>query len=307
MIGQTENNSNYSSLHESQLNQMYSAVEKKKSLVDYLFLSDEKDSSNPLHSAGGKKDSLTDYLTLSGDNRYSFYKLNENNPIELMNAINFFHGPVSAGSDGYFTFGNDGQGQRIPINAIPRINADTLPSLHATNNRLCLTSNSYYAYKGIDGKNYVCAFNGTTIQRAFTEAVLGNDGENVTTECRVDTQRTMWVLTDLVRGTVGGQILERETVKAQLASVGIKPGKFTIAIDGEEKTYYLGENGRIYTEESALREVEMYNNNNWLNNRSVGDMIMVFGREYPIGEDGHIHVPTEDFWLNEKCNYGVYK
>lgn len=50
--------------------------------------------------------------------------------------------------------------------------------------------------------------------------------------------------------------------------------------------------------------IDMYNKNTWLNNQSVGDKIMVFGREYPIGEDGHIHVPTEDFWTSGRCNYG---
>ena len=60
----------------------------------------------------------------------------------------------------------------------------------------------------------------------------------------------------------------------------------------------------IYTKKRALDRIDMYNKNTWLNNQSVGDKIMVFGREYPIGEDGHIHVPTEDFWTSGRCNYG---
>ena len=58
----------------------------------------------------------------------------------------------------------------------------------------------------------------------------------------------------------------------------------------------MADDGEIYTEKRALDRIDMYNKKTWLNNQSVGDKIMLFGREYPIGEDGHIHVPTEDFW-----------
>ena len=67
---------------------------------------------------------------------------------------------------------------------------------------------------------------------------------------------------------------------------------------------FLNNDGEIYTEKRALDRIDMYNKNTWLNNQSVGDKIMVFGREYPICEDGHIHVPTEDFWTSGRCNYG---
>ena len=92
-------------------------------------------------------------------------------------------------------------------------------------------------------------------------------------------------------------MLGRETVKNVLANVGITPGKFRVSVDGQEKVYYMADDGEIYTEKRALDRIDMYNKNTWLNNQSVGDKIMVFGREYPIGEDGHIHVPTEDFWI----------
>lgn len=51
----------------------------------------------------------------------------------------------------------------------------------------------------------------------------------------------------------------------------------------------------------------MYNRNIWLKNQSAGDKIMVFGKEYTIEEDGHIHVPEENFWINGNCNYGNSK
>ena len=69
----------------------------------------------------------------------------------------------------------------------------------------------------------------------------------------------------------------------------------------------MNDDGQIYTEKSAKDTVAMYNRNIWLKNQSAGDKIMVFGKEYTIGEDGHIHVPEENFWVNGKCNYGNSK
>ena len=181
----------------------------------------------------------------------------------------------------------------------------TPSALAAKGNKLCLTSSSYYSYTAIDGNAYACAFNGKTISRAFSESVLGNDRDNVSPECRGNTATTMSVISSLAKGSVGGlHMLGRETVKNVLANVGITPGKFRVSVDGQEKVYYMADDGEIYTEKRALDRIDMYNKNTWLNNQSVGDKIMVFGREYPIGEDGHIHVPTEDFWTSGRCNYG---
>ena len=89
-----------------------------------------------------------------------------------------------------------------------------------------------------------------------------------------------------------------------LKKVIVSSGNKIAIGDNLEKVYYMADDGEIYTEKRALDRIDMYNKNTWLNNQSVGDKIMVFGREYPIGEDGHIHVPTEDFWTSGRCNYG---
>lgn len=260
-----------------------------------------------LFNAPDKKRTLLDCLLLSSKERLSFYEQNKSNSVVLLNAINFFNGVVSGddGANGYFSFGSDGRGQMIPKNAIPRIKADTLQSLHADNNKLSLISNTYYAYKGNDGKNYVCAFNGEVISRAFTEALLGNDKENVSVECRSNMSGTMSIISNLATGSIGAlHMPERQLIRKRLESIGIKPGEFSISVDGEERTYYLAESGKIFTEKSVMDTIEMYNNNIWLNHRSVGDKITVWGKEYVIDEEGHIHVPTEDFWVSEECNYG---
>lgn len=254
-----------------------------------------------------KTRNLLDCLMKISRERLSFYNQNKGNPKVLLNTINFFDGAVSADTspNGYFYFGSDGGGQAIPQSAVPRIDINSLSALTAKGNRLCLTSGNYYSYTAIDGKSYACAFNGKTISRAFSESMLGNDRDNVSPECRGNTATTMSVISSLAKGSVGGlHMLDRGTVKNALANVGITPGKFSISVDGQEKVYYMADDGEIYTEKRALDRIAMYNTNTWLNNQSVGDKIMVFGREYPIGEDGHIHVPTEDFWTSSKCNYG---
>lgn len=64
----------------------------------------------------------------------------------------------------------------------------------------------------------------------------------------------------------------------------------------------LYENGKVITEKVALELVDRYNRMNFLKNHSVGDEVTVFGRKYKIDEDGHIHVPTEDFWVSGEFN-----
>lgn len=249
------------------------------------------------------KRNLIDYLEISPSNRLSFYQANQANSKLLMDSINFSHAIVSADGDanGYFTIGKGGQ--KIPKSAIPRINTGELAPLYADGNHLCLNSNTYYAYKGNDGRSYACAFNGRVIHRAFTEAILGNDKDHVAVECRSETTLTMMFLSKLTKGeTASLQLADnRKYVKQALGNVGIQPGQFSVAIDGERKTYYLGENGKLFTEKDVWKTIEMYNTNTWFRGHSVGDTLTVFGKAYTIGEDGHIHVPTEDFWVNETC------
>lgn len=256
------------------------------------------------------EENLLLYMGISKE-RLSFYESNKRNANKLLDAINFYSGAVSADDNttvnGFFSFGSDGHGQVIPMSSVPRINSDALDKLYAAGNTLSLSSNTYYSYKATDGNSYACAFNGRVISRAFSEAILGDDRNNVSATCRGNTTTTMSIVSSLARGSIGDlHMLKRSSVKEKLGNVGIEPGEFKLAVDGETKTYYLGENGEVYTQKRAQEIVEMYNSNTWLKNRNVGDKIMVFGKEYAIDETGHINVLTEGFWENEKCNYGTF-
>ena len=202
--------------------------------------------------------------------------------LTIIDAINFHNGAVNADdytiTNGNFSFGSDGHGQVIPMSSVPRINTAALEKLYASGNTLSLSSNTYYSYKAIDGNSYSCAFNGRVIQRAFSEAILGDDRNNVSAACRGNTTTTMSIVSSLARGSVGDlHMLDRSSVKEELGNVGIEPGEFKLTLDGETKTYYLGENGEVFTQKRAQEIVEMYNSNIWLKNRNVGDKILAFG------------------------------
>lgn len=286
-------------------------VKNNQSLIDLLFNQEQKKNCfYDKNKNAEKSENLLSVIQISGE-RISFYEQNKKNTNTLLNSINFYDGALNADGgtsiNGYFSFGSDGRGQVIPKSAIPRINVSSLSALYATGNKLRLSSNNYYAYKALDGKSYACAFNGKVISRAFSEAILGDDKTNVKTECRGNTALTMSIISSLSQGSVGGlEIFERSSVKEKLGNIGIESGEFQIEVDGKEKTYYLGEDGSVYTKERADEIVNMYNSNTWLKGRNVGDKILVFGKEYEIDNTGHINVPTEGYWNNEKCNYGTW-
>lgn len=247
-------------------------------------------------------DSIT--INSQGKDRFSFYLANSQSPQTLLDSINFYKGPISGGgTDGLFQFGNDGYGQCIPVSAIDRINTSSLQKLRATHNELVLTSNSYYSYSGSDGKSYAWAFNGETIQRAFSEFILNNDKDNISTRVNQESVKTSCLISSLATGKGIGYELSRGEIKEYLGSVGIKPGEFKMSVDGKSRTYYLGEDGSVRSEKEVQDLINVCNEQTWFTRgRQVGDTVTVFGKDYTIDETGHIHVPKENFWENEQCD-----
>ena len=252
-----------------------------------------------LHETKQKKKGFFDSLIGIDSERLSFYHENKENPRVLLDAINFFDGICGFDTARNFYFGDDGHGQIIPASAVPRIKTEVLPKLGAEGNKLCLSSKSYVSYTSKDGTTYACAFTGKSLSIAFTEDMLRSDRGNGATKDYKEMFTTTSVISGLIRESINGlYMFSGETVKDALANVGIKPGKFSISVDGEEKTYYLSEDGTVRTEKATLALVDRYNRFTYLHNHSVGDEVTVFGRKYKIGEDGHIHVPTENFWAS---------
>jgi hypothetical protein len=252
------------------------------------------------------RETLLIYIMDGGIERLSFYNQYKDSPKVLLDAINFYHGGVRSGTSGAgncFTFGSDGYGQIIPNFAVPRINTVALPKLYASDNTLCLTSKSYYSYTGIDGKSYPISFDGRNIEVAYPEQILGDIWKGVSKRERQNTLLTATILSDLARGRSYFEDSDNRLVKNALANVGIVPGEVRIVVDGVPTIFYLREDGGIRTREWALKYVERYNSRQWLNTHSVGDKVILFGYEYQIDEEGKVHVPSEGFWLNDKCSY----
>ncbi len=251
------------------------------------------------HKKTDKKQNLFDSLVGIDSARLSFYRENKKDSRMLLDTINFFEGVAGYNGDGYFHLGDE-HGQVIPGEAIPRIKTESLTELKATGNKLCLSSKSYVRYTSKGGTVYPCAFSGRSLGLAFTESMLGNYKRDADYK---EMFRTMAIIGDLIRHGINGLYdVPRKDVKNAFANVGIKPGKFTISVDGEDRVYYMAEDGRVRTEKQALALVERYNRLTYLHNHAVGDEVTVFGRKYKIDETGHIHVPTEDFWESGEIN-----
>lgn len=242
-----------------------------------------------------RKQPLFDSLVGIDRARLSFYRENKKDTRTLLDTINFFEGGSNYGN-GYFALG-EGHAQVIPGEAIPRIKTESLPELKAAGNKLCLSSKTYLAYTSKGGTSYPCAFSGRGLGLAFTESMLGDYRNKGGFNDYKEMVNTTAIIGSLIRDGVNGlHMVSRKKVKDALANVGIKPGKFTISVDGKDRVYYLAEDGKVRSEKQALELVDRYNRFTYLHNHSVGDEVTVFGRKYKIDETGHIHVPTEDFW-----------
>lgn len=242
-----------------------------------------------------RKQPLFDSLVGIDRARLSFYRENKKDTRTLLDTINFFEGGSNYGN-GYFALG-EGHAQVIPGEAIPRIKTESLPELKAAGNKLCLSSKTYLAYTSKGGTSYPCAFSGWGLGLAFTESMLGDYRNKGGFNDYKEMVNTTAIIGSLIRDGVNGlHMVSRKKVKDALANVGIKPGKFTISVDGKDRVYYLAEDGKVRSEKQALELVDRYNRFTYLHNHSVGDEVTVFGRKYKIDETGHIHVPTEDFW-----------
>lgn len=254
------------------------------------------------HGTKQEKKGPVDSLVGIDRERFSFYLENRNNPRALLDAINFFEGLHGTDNNGDFWLG-EGYEQIIPKSAIPRIKTEALPELKATNNKLCLSSRSYVSYTSKGGVAFACAVGKQNLMLASTESAFWFESRRRATKDYKEMFKTTLVIGNLIADSTNGLYwTPKADVRQALANVGIKPGKFSISIDGEERTYYLYEDGRVDTEKVALDLVDRYNRMNFLKGHSVGDEVTVFGRKYKIDEDGHIHVPTENFWVSGEFN-----
>lgn len=132
----------------------------------------------------------------------SYYFANYNNPSAILDAINFGE-HVECGYNPefkdygavYFTY--NGIRQAVPIYAVPKINANSLPGIHAVNNSLVLKNKSYYAWTGINGSGYAWEVKNGIIGYAQSESLLA---ENMGANYRREMGKAGNILTSLAQG-----------------------------------------------------------------------------------------------------------
>lgn len=225
----------------------------------------------------------------------SYYFANYNNPSAILDAINFGE-HVSCGYNpefkdyGAMYFTHNGIRQVVPIYAVPKINANSLPGIHAENNSLVLKNKSYYAWTGLNGSRYAWSVNNGLIGYVFSESLLA---DNMGTNYRREMGKAGDILSTLAQGrSLWNELYSRKEVLSTCEKVGIKPGFFSIDAGAGKHTYILRESGDVI---DVDKNIERWNHINWIGSGyKEGDTFSIYGNEYAIDSSGHIHVSVDD-------------
>ena len=85
------------------------------------------------------------------------------------------------------------------------------------------------------------------------------------------------------------------------ASVGIKPGFFSIDAGSGVHHYILQESGRII---NVDKEIERLNSRDWINaGFKEGETVSGYGNDYIVDSSGHINVSAEDTFTSTEITY----
>ncbi len=234
----------------------------------------------------------------------SYYFANYNNPSAILDAINFGE-HVSCGYNpdfkdyGAVYFTHNGIRQVVPIYAVPKINANSLPGIHAVNNSLVLKNKSYYAWTGINGSRYAWEVKNGIIGYAQSESLLA---ENMGTNYRREMGKAGDILSTLAQGRSLWDVLySRKEVLSTCEKVGITPGFFSIDAGAGKHTYILRESGDVINVDNNIAR---WNNINWIGSGyKEGDTFSIYGNEYAIDSSGHIHVSVDDTFTSTEVKY----
>ena len=225
----------------------------------------------------------------------SYYFANYNNSSAILDAINFgtnvecgYNPDFKDYGAVYFTL--NGIRQAVPIYAVPKINANSLPGIHAVNNSLVLKNKSYYAWTGINGSRYAWEVKNGIIGYAQSESLLA---DNMGTNYMREMGKAGGILSTLAQGrSLWNELYSRKEVLSTCEKVGIKPGFFSIDAGAGKHTYILRESGDVI---NVDKNVERWNNINWIGSGyKEGDTFSIYGNEYAIDSSGHIHVSVDD-------------
>ena len=239
----------------------------------------------------------------------SYYFANYNNSCAILDAINFSEG-VSCGYNpefkdyGVMRFHYNGIRQIIPNYAVPKMNAGSLPGIHAVNNSLVFEDKSYYAWTAPSGRRYPLAVHNGHIGWASSEAFLmmGDDTNRGEISDRREMGKAGDILSRLAQGREPWEVLySRKEVLATCEKVGITPGFFSIDAGAGKHTFILRESGDVINVDNNIAR---WNNMNWIEvGYKEGDTFSIYGNEYAIDSSGHIHVSVNDTFTSTEVKY----
>lgn len=229
-------------------------------------------------------------------NELSYYFANYNNPSAILDAINFGeHVECGYNPDfkdyGAMYFTHNGIRQVVPIYAVPKINANSLPGMRAVNNSLVLKNQSYYAWSPSSGGRYPWAVSNGHIGWASSESLLTEETNRGGSSDRWEMRKAGNILSNLAQG-VDLWGYKNEDVLKTCASVGFTPGFFSIDAGAGKHTYILQEFGGVI---DVDKNITRWNNMNWIEvGYKEGDTFSIYGNEYTVDSSGHIHISAND-------------
>ena len=237
----------------------------------------------------------------------SYYFANYNNPRAILDAINFGE-HVECGYNPEFKdygavyFTHNGIRQVVPIYAVPKMSAGSLPGIHAVNSSLVLDNKSYYAWTAPSGRRYSWAVSNGHIGWASSESLLmlGDDTNWGGTNDSWEMRKAGNILSNLAQG-VDLWGYKNEDVLKTCASVGFTPGFFSIDAGAGKHTYILQEFGGVI---DVDKNITRWNNMNWIEvGYKEGDTFSIYGNEYTVDSSGHIHISANDTFTSTDVKF----
>ncbi|MDD3417649.1 MAG: hypothetical protein PHY47_27280 [Lachnospiraceae bacterium] len=189
-------------------------------------------------------------------------------------------------------------GTKIPYEAVsdkPR--KGTVKDLEVVNNCLALEYGCYYKFVDSDGFAQTFCAGKTLLSGSFTDSQKngGIDGKpDGWSESKA--RKTQDIITSMLELKVpfaAYMFYSHEEVAELLQYAGIKPGKFTLSIEGIRKTtYYMGHDGDIWAEYEVESRRQAINYTNYKKYNVPQDtQWLIDGVTYPMDENGYFHIP----------------
>lgn len=259
---------------------------------------------NLLQTVGLSKSRSYDKLTIGGENSATSVKClnytkkaakNSLSGDKARDAINFARGEKSYWCQGgLFSIHNNTV--NISVNDITEIDKDKLTEVQAENNILMFKPGIYYEMPNPDGTKAILTASNGIESPPVTDTVL--HGDEYPKGYEAACCHTSGILHSLVgsASSIGLYFLyDKKDVVKTLTDAGIKPGKFTIGVEGyKSQTFYLDHSGLVYPyAENACRLAGVNNSNYAKYNLPEGTKYVIDGQEYQMDENKHFHIPDD--------------